>query len=141
MILTFPFDAVRKLLSESLKNEFYTAVNGEDRGKGMHLVADEGIYLMTNAVKSIRDQMCIVFADQCNPRQMPPIQWRQFKVDSFGRHGINLFIPLKEFERVASRNPRSVVLEVGNTRLGIGSIRDVRAPKLILPTPDRTGDL
>jgi Protein of unknown function (DUF3085) len=107
MKLHFPWSKVAKALSEVRAATVVKPLYGEDTGKGLWLVGDEGVYLMPNTEGETRT---IVYAKECDPTKLDFYRWWHVKHATFGGDDGVEFISIEEIERI-SAGPSGARLE------------------------------
>ena len=140
MKLTFDAQTVERLIemTEALRVgvSSYSAVGAcvaGPRQRGLHLVGDQGVYVMSNAENQPRlpgsDRLSVCFADQVNPFEMEFDDWWEAKQASFGSDDGTEFIPIDEAKRwLAGASKGKCVLDLSSTEWVPGSarLRDVQ---------------
>jgi hypothetical protein len=121
MILTFDKAGVKELLAHAyasrLHRPCYADQPGDPVKPALHLVGDDGIYLMSNGIPPLpggERTNRIVYANECNPETMSFDLWWETKADSFGgSDGIDK-IPGHDAQNWVDLSPGDIVrLEIG----------------------------
>ena len=90
-MFTFPILAVRKVIARGVedaaanggfRNPYYGTRLGEGEKRGLWLVGDEGIYLMSNGKLAEGKRPLVVYSDECHP--MGNADWHDYKRRHFG---------------------------------------------------------
>jgi hypothetical protein len=93
MILTFDKAGVKELLAHAYSSRLHRPCSADEPGDpvkpALHLVGDDGIYLMSNGMPHLPrpgkpEQHAIVYANECNPEIMAFDDWWNAKSESFG---------------------------------------------------------
>ena len=101
--LHFPWHKVSTAIAESRAAIAARPLYGQDTGKGLWLVGDEGVYLMPNTVGSKRT---IVYARECDPTKLEFDDWWVVKGITFGGDDGIEFINIDEIERLSASPPK-----------------------------------
>lgn len=118
--LTFDRAAVKKLIDHSTENPTVKASYTKDYRIGLWLVGDEGIYLMSNSVKTLKGKDTtnfVVYAYECNPKTTA--DWYDAKVSLFGGDDGVDTLPLKMFSDIDWSKKSPLVINLTNTRISI----------------------
>lgn len=99
MRLHFDADTVKTLRAHAEASEPAT-LYGENTGKGLWLVGDQGVYLMSNGKERLlkpgtESSSVVAYAKECNPETLPFDTWWENKRRSFGGDDGVEFIDLK----------------------------------------------
>lgn len=90
-MFTFPIPAVRKVIdcgiadagaNGGFRNPHYGLVPGKDEKRGLWLVGDQGVYIMSNGKLADGQRPLVVYAEECQPGVNP--DWWTYKVRHFG---------------------------------------------------------
>lgn len=124
MKLHFPWDEIQKLVEEVNTASTAQPLYGDDTGKGLWLVGDQGVYLMPNTTDGIHhknlgkdDTRLVVYARECNPNKLGFDDWWDVKRSTFGGDDGVEFLNLQEILDIAARGategrtPDSVAIE------------------------------
>ncbi len=118
MKLHFPWREIEKLLTEVTTAKTARPLYGEETGKGLWLVGDQGVYLMANTtdgdVNSNHkqgDKQFVVYAEECDPTKLPFEEWWQNKRASFGGDDGVQFFPLADILAYRNNHPTHLVVE------------------------------
>jgi hypothetical protein len=88
MKIHFKRSEVMKLLDHTISQNRFRSLYGEYKGSGLLLVGDQGVYLMSNAVKSLPGNKgkgnYVAYARECDPVKRPFDTWWANKNASFG---------------------------------------------------------
>lgn len=112
MKLHFPWKQIEKALEEVRTASTARPLYGEETGKGLWLVGDEGVYLMPNTSDGLHhrdlkenDHRVVVYAQECDPTKLEFDEWWENKRASFGGDDGVEFFALAEIEQLVSSPP------------------------------------
>lgn len=125
MKLHFDWESAQKLLSHSKQATAHQAVYGrkETEHPGLLLVGDNGIYLCSNGLPSLRadgsegtvspkNPLMVAYARECDPDQLDFELWWNTKQRSFGGDDGFEFLAAKWLQAALESNNDWLVLEV-----------------------------
>lgn len=139
MKLTFDIDQVRRCVEHARDAPNSAALYGEDLGRGLWLVGDHGIYVMSNGHPGdllvaddpgpCASKHC-VYPTECNPATMEFDDWYAVKKEAFGADDGIEFIPLVTAEAmlatgrfVLDLTPGCMEFETCTERLTASAVR------------------
>ncbi len=112
MKLHFPWKQIEKALEEVRTASTARPLYGEETGKGLWLVGDEGVYLMPNTSDGLHhrdlkenDHRVVVYAQECDPTKLEFDEWWENKRASFGGDDGVEFFAIAEIEQLVSSPP------------------------------------
>jgi len=105
--LTFPWAEVSAAIAEAKTAPTCSPLYGDDTGRGLWLVGDHGVYLMSNAAI---DKPTVVYANECDPTKPPFEAWWEAKLATFGADDGVEFIGIEEIDALADSPPRAGAL-------------------------------
>jgi prepilin-type N-terminal cleavage/methylation domain-containing protein len=100
--LHFPWAGVWAAIEEAKTALAPLPLFGRDTGRGLWLVGDQGVYLMSNADI---DKSTVVYANECDPTKLPFNTWWEAKRETFGEDDGVEFISVEEIERLVADSP------------------------------------
>lgn len=125
MKLHFNKQKVKQILAHSLESTNHVALDGEGSTAcpGLHLVGEEGIYLMSNGIPSQRSDgssgiispqtpRLVVYAVECDPTRMEFEDWWKNKKKSFGEDDDIEFIDASEFQSALKLEGEWLVIDL-----------------------------
>ena len=128
MKLHFPWDEIEKALQEVRTATTVRPLYGNDTGKGLWLVGDEGVYFMPNTTDGIHhksrnkgDVLLAVYAKECNPTKLDFDTWWANKRATFGGDDGVEFFKLANVEKFAVGNPKYLVAAFTPTRITLSA--------------------
>ncbi len=130
--LHFPWPGVLAAIEEAKTALAPSPLYDRDTGRGLWLVGDHGVYLMSNA--SI-DRSAIVYANECDPAKMDFDTWWAVKRATFGGDDGVEFIGIEEIEFLVSAppqpamNPRYLAIGMTPDRLIFSIVWNTKASK------------
>lgn len=99
MKLHFKRAEVMKLIKHTVSQTRFRSLYGEYKGSGLLLVGDQGVYLMSNAVKTLPGDKgkgnYVAYARECNPKGDFDTWWANKNASFGGDDGVE-FIPSGE---------------------------------------------
>lgn len=104
MKLHFLWAEVLKALEEINTAKTARQLYGKDVGPGLFLVGDQGIYLIPNTTDGVHHQTgthVVVYAQECDPRQMEFDKWWETKNRVWGGDDGVEFIDIEGLKRLA----------------------------------------
>ena len=101
--LHFPWAGVAAVIEEAKTAPAYLPLFDDDTGRGLWLVGDQGVYLMSNAAI---DNTKVVYANECDPIKLPFTAWWEAKRATFGTDDGIEFIGIEDIEALADAPPR-----------------------------------
>lgn len=135
MKLHFPWNGVEKILEEVRTATTANPLYGEETGKGLWLVGDQGVYLMPNTTDGIHSKnrqkdepLLVVYAQECDPTKLEFDTWWENKRASFGSDDGVEFFDLPSIEKLAAdppqpnAKPHHLVAEISPKRIAIGVV-------------------
>jgi hypothetical protein len=125
MKLHFPWSGIEKLLAELIPADAVQPLYGEVTGKGLWLVGDQGVYLMSNAARAGDSKPVVVYADECDPQKLPFDEWWENKRASFGGDDGVEFLAPEAFIRMRREDPTHLVIEMGPEQLVLTTTRRI----------------
>ena len=109
MKLHFPWSEVAKALDEVRAATVVKPLYEQVTGKGLWLVGDDGVYLMSNTEGATRT---IAYARECDPAKLEFDEWWHAKRATFGGDDGVEFISIEEIERISSGTPNAQPLNL-----------------------------
>jgi Protein of unknown function (DUF3085) len=97
--LHFPWVGVSAAIEEAKTASASLPLYGDDTGRGLWLVGDQGVYLMSNAAI---DKPTVVYANECDPTALPFEVWWEAKRATFGGDDGVDFIRIEEIEALVA---------------------------------------
>lgn len=118
MKLHFLWTGIETLLTEVITAKTVRPLYGENTGKGLWLVGDQGIYLMANTSDGEINSrpkadglLPCVYAAECNPATMAFEDWWANKQITFGGDDGVEFLPLADIVAFRRDDPVQLVIE------------------------------
>lgn len=134
MKLHFNRERVQQLLSHTNQTTAHEAVYGrkETESPGLLLVGDNGVYLCSNGLPSLRadgsegtvspkNPLMVVYARECDPEFVEFEQWWENKRLSFGGDDGIEFLEAEKIQAAMQLNPVWLVLEVTPDKISISN--------------------
>jgi hypothetical protein len=124
MKLHFPWNEIEKALHELRTATTVKPLYGDNTGKGLWLVGDEGVYFMPNTTDGIHhktrtkgDKLLAVYARECDPTKLAFDTWWVNKRASFGGDDGVEFFRLADIEQFAHAKPKCLIVEFTPTQI------------------------
>lgn len=102
-MLRFPWAGVSTAIAETKAAAASRTLYGNNTGRGLWLVGDRGIYLMSNAAIG---KPTVVYATECDPTKLPFETWWEVKQLTFGGDDGIEFISMEDIEALTAAAPR-----------------------------------
>lgn len=115
---------VQKLLEHTKQAEEHVGIYGDESTlrPGLLIVANEGIYLVSNGKPGLfqdfslrtatpHNPAFVVYATECNPNTLPEEEWRRVKNESFGSDDID-FLETDFIEAALLRPGEYILLKI-----------------------------
>lgn len=103
--LTFDLEAVRRIIDQTRDATRFKRAHSDPSTEvpALWLVADLGVYLMSNRVTDPGEDITVVYAQEANPKTVPVKDWAPYH-DALhdGDDGLDL-IPLEHIDMLAKR--------------------------------------
>lgn len=135
MKLHFPWTGIEQSLEEIKTATAAKPLYGQETGKGLWLVGDQGVYLMPNTTdgKHNRDRkenetLLVVYARECDPTALDFDAWWENKRSSFGADDGVDFLDLKTIEDLTSQPPKPsarpeyLVIDISLEQFSVGVV-------------------
>lgn len=135
MKLHFPWTGIEQSLEEIKTASAAKPLYGQETGKGLWLVGDQGVYLMPNTTdgKHNRDRkenetLLVVYARECDPTSLDFDTWWENKRASFGGDDGVDFLDLETVEKLAADPPKSnakpqyLVIDISPSQFSVGVV-------------------
>jgi len=118
-MFTFPILAVRKVIDRGMadadanggfRNPYYGLKPGEGERRGLWLVGDSGVYIMSNGKLAERVRPLVVYSEECHP--VGNADWFDYKRRHFGGDDGIEFIDSEQLVPLIDRDLRFTHLRV-----------------------------
>jgi Protein of unknown function (DUF3085) len=129
MKLTFNWSDIQRLIDTTRAAKTTRPLYEEDTGKGLWLVGDEGVYLMSNAALAEGEKLDVVYARECNPETVPFDQCWSVKRQTFGGDDGVEFISLENFEALALVHPVTLAIDFSHGSFGLEALAGPGKPR------------